>query len=582
MAKGMTIAKSALAALTLTGTLSAFAVTASAAPSSSSGSFSMYIIGDKRGFSPDIYTWSLYADSLGIFEGLVHNSDKGVVPGIATSWSTSKNGKVWTFHLRHNAKFSNGDAVTAQDFVFGFQQAFNPNTAVKDGGGMDATAFLPVVNGVEVAAGTKSPSTLGVKAVNNYTFQIMLTRKDPTLIQDLTLPAMGWAVPLDPKVVNSMSATDWTTPSKIVSDGPYMVSSFTPNTSATLVPNPYYFNKVKLKKITLNYTASSTGLVDFENGALDMAIINPSDIKAVDSNPTLKSELHFFPTAAQYTLDVAPSQNNALLNPLVRKALMMSINRDLISKDVLQGTGTPAYDYMTPTWLDPWIKKNAIPYNPTEAKALLAQAGYPGGKGFPTLSINVGVGSTPDLVAEAIQQMWQQNLGITVKYNGMPASQFYSTYNNPITSGVAFRQNASNVVYPQLELPTSVVAFLNTGVGQDWTAPYLPMNIYTQWQKVIANKSMPPKLQQEQAANILIHNLPKSILQWIRLGVKAYNTNNTALMKQFFYMQEEQVFDLPIYTPLQPVLIRSNVHGYKANSFLLTTPPVWFNDITVS
>lgn len=578
MTKKFHLGKYALAAATLAGMMSTFATTASA--STTNGSFSMYIIGDKRGFDPDIFTWSLYADSMGIFEGLVHNSDKGVVPGIATSWAHNKNNTVWTFKLRNNAKFSNGDPVTAQAFVTGFESAYDPTSAVRGGGGAVATSAIPIVNGPDIVAGTKLPRALGVKAVDDATFQVRLYRSDSNLIRDLALPTMGWAVPLDPKV--RMFAKSWSDPTKIVSDGPYMVQSFTPNTSATLVPNPYYYQNVNLKSITLEYTAGSTGLIDFKNGTLDMAVLNPSDVASVQADPSLKSELHFFPTAVQYSLDVAPSQDSTLLNPLVRKALMMAIDRDTISKAVLQGTAAPAYDYMAPTWLDPWIKKGAIPYDPAQAQKLLAQAGFPNGKNFPNVTIDVGVGSTPDLVAQAIQQMWEQNLHINVKYNGMPSSQFYGTYNTPISSGVGFRQNASNMSYPQLALPQSVDQFLNTALGQDWTAPYLPAANFQQWSTINSNKSLSPKVKQAQEAKILKKYLPKDILNWINLGVKAYQTNNTKLMQQFFLTQAQQAFDLPIYTPLQPVLIRSNVHGYKANSFLLTAPPIWFNDITVS
>ncbi|MCL6443286.1 MAG: peptide ABC transporter substrate-binding protein [Alicyclobacillus sp.] len=582
MAKKLHLGKVALAAATLTGMVTAFAGAASADTGSGSGSFSMYIIGDKRGFDPDIFTWAMYSDSMGIFEGLVHNSSKGPVPGIATKWTTSKDGLTWTFYLRPNAKFSNGDPVTAQDFVFGFQRAFDPTTAVRDGGGSVNTAVIPILNGPEVFAGTKLPKTLGVKALDDHTLQIKLYRKDPNLIRDLALPQQGWAVPLDPKVVQSMYAKDWANPAKIVSDGPYMVKSFTPNTSATLVPNPYYYGKVNLKQITLVYTAGTTGLIDFKNGVLDVAVLQPADIQAVENDPSLKSQLHFFPTAVQYSLDVAPSADRTLMNPLVRKALMMAIDRDTICKSVLQGTGTPAYDYQTPTWLDPWIKKGAIPYDPTQARKLLAQAGFPNGKNFPTVTINVGVSGTPDIVAQAIQQMWEQNLHIKVNYNGMPYSQFSGNYNQPIQSGVGFRQNSSNMSYPQLALPQSVEQFVNTGLGQDWLAPYLPFEQFQQWNQINSNQSLSPDVKKKKEAQIMVKYLPKELLNWVKLGVKAYQTNNTKLMQQWFLQQEENVYDIPVYTPLQPVLIRSNIKGYAADSFLLTAPPKWFNDITVS
>lgn len=574
------LGKAAFAAVTLTGMLSAFTTAASA--DSSSNSLSMYIIGDARGFDPDILTWSSYADAMGIYEGLVHASNKGPVPGIASSWTTSKDGLVWTFKLRTDAKYSNGDPITAKDFVFGFERAVNPVTSVQDGGGMAAVDLIPILNEPEIRAGKKGPTALGVKAINDHTFQIKLYRKDPTLIRDLTLPTCAWAVPLDQKVVKSMFKKDWANPAKFVTDGPYMVQSFTPNTQATLVPNPYYYGKVNLQQIKLIYTAGNTGLVDFKSGALDVAVLQPADVKAVEADPTLKDQLHFFPTSVQYSLELAPSQDKTLTNPLVRKALMMAVDRDTISNAVLQGAGTPAYDYFTPTWMDPWIKKGAIPYNPAQAKKLLAQAGYANGKGFPTVTINVGVSGTPDIVAQAIQQMWQQNLNIKVNYNGMPYSQFSSTYNQPLTSGVGFRQASGNEPYPQLLLPQSFEQFMNTPTGQNLTDAYLPPDAYAQYYTINSNQSLSPTDKQNKEDAIFKKYLPKDIQDWIQLGVKAFQTNDTALMQKFFLEHEQNIYDIPVYTPVQPVLIRTGIKGYGANSLLLTDPPKWLNDITRS
>ncbi|MCL6455103.1 MAG: peptide ABC transporter substrate-binding protein [Alicyclobacillus sp.] len=570
-----------LAVATVAGMLSTFPLTATASADDKS-SFSMYIIDDGHGFDPSVLTWEEYQDSIGIFEGLVKPGPKGPQPGIATKWTHSKDYKTWTFTLRKNAKFSNGDPITAQDFVFSWQRAYDPITGFRDQAGSAATSEVPTVNGAAIRAGLKSPKTLGVKALNDYTFQVKLERPDPNLIRDLTLPTEIWSAPLDAKVVKNMKKADWTNPDKIVSDGPYMLKSYTMKTQAVLVPNPYYYGKVNLKQIVFMYSANQNALLAYKSGQLDAALLSSTDIPAVNADPTLKKDLHFFPTAVQYTLQVAPSQNTTLQNPLVRKALMMAIDRETICKTVLQGTAVPAYEFFCPTWLDPWIKKGAVPYNPAEARKLLAQAGFKNGKGFPKLVIRVPVVGQPDIVAQAIQQMWEKNLNIKVEYDGEQASVYYSTIGKQLPADeVGVVQSSGNFKYPQLLLPTSLNDYLGTQHHELYWG-YLPPNAYSQLYQIDQNKGLDPAVKAKKEAAIYEKYLPKDVLNWLNTGVKAYQTIDESLVQKYYLMHEQNVFEFPIYTPMQPVLIRPDVHGYYANDFLLTVPPIWLNYITRS
>ncbi|WP_188881560.1 peptide ABC transporter substrate-binding protein [Alicyclobacillus cellulosilyticus] len=561
----------------MTGAVFALPVTA-AASADDKTSFAMYIIDDGHGFDPGIISWEAYQDSIGIFEGLVKPGPKGPRPGIAVSWTHSKDYKTWTFHLRKNAKFSNGDPVTAQCFVYSWQRAYSPSTAVRDGGSSALTNEVPVVNGAAIRAGEKLPQSLGVKALDDYTFQVKLERPDPNLIRDLTLPTEIWSAPLDPKV--HMFKNDWMQADKIVSDGPYMLKSYTPKTQAVLVPNPYYYGKVNLKQIVFLYSASQNALLAYKSGQLDAALLQSTDIPAVKADPSLSKDLHFFPTSVQYTLQIAPSQNTTLQNPLVRKALMMAIDRKTIAEKVLQGAAVPAYEYFCPTWLDPWITQGAVPYDPAQARKLLAQAGFPNGKGFPTLVIRVPQVGQPDVVAQAVQQMWENNLHINVKYDGEEAGQFYSTIGQQLPANeVGVVQSSGNFKYPQLLLPQSLDQYLGTQYHSLYWG-YLPPDVYQQVHQLDTNQSLDPTVRAKKEAALYKKYLPKNVLDWINTGVKAYQTNDDNLMKEFYLKHEQNVFEFPIYTPLEPVLIRSDVKGYTPNDFLLTVPPIWLNDIT--
>jgi oligopeptide transport system substrate-binding protein len=539
--------------------------------------FTMSIIDNGNGFDPGLFSWDLIQDSLGIFEGLVHAGPDGkAVPGMATSWKADKTRKVWTFTLRNNIRYSNGDPITAQDFVYAMQRAVDPHTAEKTKASPVPINFIHLVNIEECRAGTKPVTALGVKALNNDTLQLTLSTPDANLPQELTLWQNGWIVPLDKKVVEKMSQTDWSDPAKIVSNGPYMVQSYSAKTAATLVPNPYYYQHVNLDKINFVYTTTNQ-LLAYKSGSLDMAVLQSTDIPAINGDPSLKKDLHMWTTSAQYSFFPSPSNNRLLLNPTIRKALEMAIDKQTIAQKVLNGTGVPAYEYDTPTWLDPWIKDKSIPYDPKQAKQLLAKAGYPDGKGFPTVQLLVG--TTSDYVAEAIQQMWQNTLGIKVKFLGEEWGQYLSDLNKVLPNDtIGFVQSGANASYPNLMLPTNPELYINSHMIQ--FLGYLPPDQAQKWVDLSNNKSMDPKEQLKQQISIIDKYLPKNIMNLVQQGYQAYKSGNVSMMKHYYWNRAQNVLGISVYTPVNPVLLRSDVKGYYPNRFLLTNPPLWLGYIS--
>lgn len=549
--------------------------------------FSMFFnLGDGHGFDPDLSSWEAYLDDEGIFEGLVipgPNATKPI-PGIATSWKVSSNGKVYTFKLRSDAKFSNGDPVTAQDFVYSMQRAVNPQTAVAAGQGPVSANNLPILNAESILQGESgmTPSSLGVKALNSHTLQITLSRKDQTFLRDLTLPTSSWVVPLDPKAVKGMKPSDWSNPAKVVSDGPYMLQSYKLKTSAKLVQNPHYYGKTSLKQITVYYNSTAgndTSLSSFKSGQMQETMLQPQDLAAVKANPTLSQELHMYPASAQYTLAVLPSQNTALQNPKVREAFSLALNRSVITNSVLQGAGQPAYNYYLPTWLNPWVKKYAPAYNPTQAKKLLAQAGYPDGKGFPTVDIIVG--STTDPVASAIQQMWEQTLGVKVHFEGLEWGQYVTALKAQLPANqVGFVNESTNANYANLALPQTLKSWIFPG-NTILINGFLSPTDYKDWYQIDSNASLSSSKKLAEEFAIYQKGLPTSILNNVKLGIQAFQTNDQSLLEQYYGQQIQQNFSISVYTPLQPVLISSKVKGYQPDQMLLIDPPYWLNNITV-
>ncbi|MHB1628881.1 MAG: peptide ABC transporter substrate-binding protein [Bacilli bacterium] len=551
----------------------AYAHAASVTPAGGPGTFTYYTIDYGDSFDPALFTWDGRQDQTGIFEGLVHfGKNFSIARGIATHWTS--NGDVWTFYLRHNARFSNGDPVTAQDFVYSIRRAVSPAIAVAAKHPSSWFGDVPIKNANKVLAGAPS-SILGVTALNTYTLRFTLDKPDPNLLTQLCTAI--WQLPVDPRVVQGQPATIWSNPKTIVSDGPYMLKSYKTGTDEVLVPNPYYYKKVPLKEIhVINIPASGVEqLLPFVNHETDMALLNPQDVPAVMKNPALKSQLRSVATAITYTLQVTPSMNPALQSEKVRQAFSMAIDRTAISKSVLLGTGVPAYDGRITTWMAPWISKVGFHYNPTEAQKLMAEAGYPGGKGFPTVEI---LTASPDKVAEAIQQMWEQTLGVKVQLNEVAYGTYIEDLTNVLPANeVGFTQFGQEPQYPtwQSTLPLNVNGYMSTSVPI-WSMPAADQVTYENLQKQTSNASQ--KIV-ESAAIIAAHE-SEQVRRIMDLGVRARETGNTALAKSYVTEKNHLAYVIPVYTVNNFLLVRSDVHGYYPMRMWLATPPIWLGYIT--
>jgi oligopeptide transport system substrate-binding protein len=377
---------------------------------------------------------------MNVFDGLLRYNPQGQIePSIAESYTVSDDHLVWTFKLR-DAKWSNGEQVTAQDFEYSWKSTLSPETAasyayqlyyIKNGKAFnssihkDGKYYYPKVDAsgkpVTDAAGnpvpdlTKpfDPESVGVKAIDDKTLQVTLEAPTPYFISLLAFPTY---FPINKKL--DQSNPNWAkSADTYVSNGPFRITKWEHNHVIEVEKNPYYWDrdKVKLDKIVFDMIAdNTTEMMMFENGELDWGQHPPAaELDRLKS----KGEVTFIPTAGTFYLRINTTRK-PFNDPRVRKALALAIDRDAIVK-ITKGGEQPATGYVpfgipdaTPGSDFRKVGGDLLKYDPDEAKKLLADAGYPGGKGFPSFELLYNTNQTYEMVAEAVQGMWKDNLGI--------------------------------------------------------------------------------------------------------------------------------------------------------------------------
>ena len=275
-----------------------------------------------------------------VMEGLYNlDANSKLTPGVAKSSKVSKDGLTWTFYLRKNARWSNGDQVTAADFVYAWQRTLDPKTASQQGNLYDG-----IKNADAVVAGKKKPSSLGVKAVGKYKLVVSLEHKLPYMRY---LVASG-LFPQNRKAVEKYGKKYGTASKYMVYNGAFKQTGWTgSNLSWKLVKNPYYWNKKSVKLQTVSYSVQKTQSTDlnlYQSGKLDAALLSSQAAKAMKTNKayTVRRQGN-----TQY-LTYNVSKYKFLQNVWVRRALSMAVNRQDLVKTV-GGENTVAKTFSAPT-----------------------------------------------------------------------------------------------------------------------------------------------------------------------------------------------------------------------------------------
>lgn len=349
-----------------------------------------------------------------LFEGLLTKNPYTLEPepGVAESWDISDDGLTYTFYIRPDALWSNGDSVTAEDFRWSWERILTPALASEY-----SYMLYPVANAEDFNTGRISDfSQVGVKVIDPLTLEVQLRAPTPYFLQLMdhysTYPVHRATVEAFGSYTDQLS--QWSREGNIVSNGPFQLDEWRINSQIRVEKSNNYWdmNTVKLNAIVFYPTDN---LITEERMFRDGLIHRTEDVP-LDKVPVYLNEdpdtIVIAPYLSSYFYMV--NTTKAPLDDVrVRRALSMSIDRDLLNETVLENIMSPAY-FLTPPGTVGYEPPVIFGYDPEQAKALLAEAGYPNGEGFPFFEILYNTQENHRRIAVAIQEMWRETLNIDV------------------------------------------------------------------------------------------------------------------------------------------------------------------------
>jgi len=388
-----------------------------------------------------------------MFEGLMKWSDSGnpvnekgnmnyaaLAAGQAESYEKTDNGDgtvTYTFKIRSDAKWSDGQPVTANDFVYSWQRLANPLTAA------DYCYMIDMVQGyAAVNAGKADPTTLGVSAPDESTFVVNLTYDCPYFLEICAFPA---AFPVRQDIIEAYGDT-WTTDdnsSHYISNGPWKLAEWVHDSYIKMVPNEYHYDAANLGPNSLTFQ-----LMEDQNSML--AAYRSGDLQFIEDMPVdeiagllASGELNIVDYIGTYYV-CYQTQAAPFDNALVRQAFTLAIDSKYIVEQVTQTGQVPATGFVPAgiydadpngddfrtvggDYWDAPVDDATYQANCEKARQLLAEAGYPNGEGFPTVTYLYNTSDAHKAVGEALQQMWQEELGVTVQLQNQEWNAFLET-----------------------------------------------------------------------------------------------------------------------------------------------------------
>lgn len=360
-----------------------------------------------------------------LFAGLYRMDKSGKpVPALASGFTLDSTKTVYTFTIKSTAKWSDGKPVTAQDFEYAWRRVLDPKTASR------ASSYLYCIkNAQAVNEGKADVSTLGVQALDTRTLRVTLENPIPYFLSLL------FVSPFDPVRRDIVEGNpNWTKdPKTYVSTGPFMLAEIRPKEKYVLKKNPYYVDAANVKLDTIEIVfieAEESRLAAYLNN--EIQVYDDPGLEAVKKFQGT-AEYKIFPRIGMSYYDF-----NCAKKPFddarVRKAFALSINRAQIIKNIIQSTAKPAYGFV-PYGIPDGVQTNKdyravvgdlIKEDPAEGRRLLADAGYPGGKGFPSVTLICQANQIAKDVAQALQAMWKTNLGVSVDIQSYETKAYWN------------------------------------------------------------------------------------------------------------------------------------------------------------
>ena len=362
-------------------------------------------------------------------DGLMQMDENGAaVEALAESYELSEDGKTYTFHLK-DAKWSNGDAVTAADFVFGWQRAVDPANASE-------YAYMlsdigQVVNAAEIIAGDKPVTDLGVTAVDDKTLEVQLNVPVSYFLSLMYFPTF---YPMNQKFFESCGDTYGTSADTVLSNGAFVLTSYEPAATAfELVKNADYYDADRIALDGLNYQVikdSQQALMSYQNGDLDITLLNGEQVEQVKDDPEFTS------VGAGYLWYISPNIDAVpeLANLNLRRAITFALDRDSITNDVLKDGSSPAYTAVPAQFAtgpdgsdfsaDQTKFAEFCAYDPDKAAEYYEQAKAELGKDSFSFTMIVDADDAPQKVAQVVQEQLQTTLpGFTLELKVEPKKQ---------------------------------------------------------------------------------------------------------------------------------------------------------------
>lgn len=364
-----------------------------------------------------------------VFEGLMKWDEKNqAVPNLAEKVDLSDDKRTYTFHLKKGVKFTNGREVKAEDFKWCWERTTNPKFT-----SATADTYMSNIVGVKERLGYKgdgeAPELSGVKVKDDYTLEVTIDKPRPYFLDKLTYACTY----VFAKEALADPLKDMSVPEQLIGTGPFKFEKILPEQIVTLVANKdYHDGAPKLERIERPIILDAQSRLNkYKTGEIDLCPLERQDLPAIQKDAELSKQLQFFDRPAMYYLGMNCSTVPALRDRRVRQAIGMALDRDKIVKDILGGINRRADSIIPPGVKFFREKTNMLPFDIAKAKTLLAQAGFPDGKGFPELDFCYRDGR-PDveIVAQAIQQQLKQNLGINLKPKKIEWGAYLTKYDS--------------------------------------------------------------------------------------------------------------------------------------------------------
>ncbi|MDX2186193.1 MAG: peptide ABC transporter substrate-binding protein [Opitutaceae bacterium] len=404
-----------------------------------------------------------YNIMIALFEGLtvLDEATSRPIPGTAESWEISPDGLRYVFKLRATAKWSNGDPVTAQDFVSSYRRMLTPKLAA------DYAYMLYPIKGAEAfnTGKTTDFGTVGVMATDAHTLVLELAHPTPHF---LDLVAHQTFFPVHCASIEKFGAVDargtrWTQPGNLVGNGAFTLTEWLPNSKLVVKRNAHYWGNAANKIESIVFFPNEDIAADernFRAGQVHLTYdLLPNKIPAWRKNAP--EQLRIDPFLESYFLRFnvtrAPFDNKK-----VRQALARAIDRETICNVLLFGSRKPAAHFTPPNTAG-YTSRTTVEFDDNEARRLLAEAGFPGGKGLPTIEIQMNSDAINLRVFEAIQEMWRRELGITVRLSRVDFRVYLDALRN-----LNYHASRSRWV-GDFNDPVTYLDMFISGGGNNWT-----------------------------------------------------------------------------------------------------------------